>query len=333
MKKIMTKTLETDLQLSIIVPVYNVEKYIRTCIESIFKQDMDENCFEVIIVNDGTEDHSMEVIQDVIDQHNNIIVINQENQGLSIARNMGMQYAKGQFLFFVDSDDLLVEKSILPILYSALAHHADMVVAGFYRKTEEEIMSSSFSLTGQVTFQQMSGTQMYQEFYNPYESYVWRSLYRREFLIENHLNFIPGIFYEDIVFTQLCYLKANICLQTNIPIYVYRIRHGSITMTMDKKKAKDLNTALGSLCQMKHSIPMSNDLLQKVENNIFTLLSFNLWCMSHDSPLRHCRKELIRDLKSKASAVDLWFNNTKKQLFVSFMFRYMPSLYLFLRSL
>ena len=73
------------MDLSIIVPVYNVEKYIRSCIESIFIQGLDDTDFEVIIVNDGTKDRSMEMIADIIAEHKNITVINQENQGLSVA--------------------------------------------------------------------------------------------------------------------------------------------------------------------------------------------------------------------------------------------------------
>ena len=82
-------------QLSIIVPVYNVEKYIRTCIESIYRQRLDDSCFEVIIVNDGTQDRSMEVIEDIIEKHTNISIINQENLSLSVARNNGIAAAKG----------------------------------------------------------------------------------------------------------------------------------------------------------------------------------------------------------------------------------------------
>ena len=77
-------------KLSIILPVYNVEKYIRPCIESIFKQGLDDMDFEVIIVNDGSTDRSMEMIEAIINQHNNITVINQENQGVSVARNNGI---------------------------------------------------------------------------------------------------------------------------------------------------------------------------------------------------------------------------------------------------
>ena len=119
------------LLLSIIVPVYNVEKYIRPCMESIFRQDLDENTFEVIIVNDGTEDRSMEVIQDIIEQHKNITVLNQENQGLSVARNNGIAKAKGEYVLMPDSDDLLIENSLKPLLEKAIETRVDLVVADF----------------------------------------------------------------------------------------------------------------------------------------------------------------------------------------------------------
>ena len=101
--------LENSCQLSIIVPVYNVEKYIRPCLESIFRQGIDDDNFEVIIVNDGTEDRSMEVIQEIISQHDNITVINQENLSLSVARNNGIAQAKGEYILMPDSEELMIE--------------------------------------------------------------------------------------------------------------------------------------------------------------------------------------------------------------------------------
>ena len=92
------------IKLSIIVPIYNVEKYIRTCIESIFNQGLSDDNFELILVNDGTPDKSMEVISDIIQNHNNVQIINQPNQGPSIARNKGIQKATGKYLYFIDSD-------------------------------------------------------------------------------------------------------------------------------------------------------------------------------------------------------------------------------------
>jgi glycosyltransferase involved in cell wall biosynthesis len=131
------------MDLSIIVPVYKVEKYIHTCIESIYKQGLDEDSFELIIVNDGTPDNSMEMIQDIIAQHKNITIINQENQGISMARNNGIAIAKGQYILMPDSDDLLIENSVKPLLEKALETKADMVVADFVEMNDEEILSFS----------------------------------------------------------------------------------------------------------------------------------------------------------------------------------------------
>ena len=87
-----------NVKLSIIVPVYNVEQYIRPCMESIFKQGLDDSDFELILVNDGTQDNSFGVISDIIESHQNIKILEQENSGPSIARNKGINCAQGQYL-------------------------------------------------------------------------------------------------------------------------------------------------------------------------------------------------------------------------------------------
>ena len=95
--------------LSIIIPVYNVEKYIRACFESVYRQNLKEDSFEVIVVDDGSEDDSIALIEDIIDQHSNITIVSQTNQGLSCARNIGLKNAIGRYVLFLDSDDLLVD--------------------------------------------------------------------------------------------------------------------------------------------------------------------------------------------------------------------------------
>ena len=106
--------------LSIVIPVYNVENYIRANMESIFRQGLSDDCFEVIIIDDGTNDRSIEVISDIIEQHPNITVVKQENQGLSVARNNGIALATGEYILMPDSDDLLVFDSLPPLLHAAL---------------------------------------------------------------------------------------------------------------------------------------------------------------------------------------------------------------------
>jgi glycosyltransferase involved in cell wall biosynthesis len=134
-------------KLSIIIPVYNVEKYVRSCLESIFQQGLDEADFEIIIVNDGTKDRSMEVIEDIISQHSNITVIDQENLSLSVARNNGIAAAKGEYILMPDSDDLLIENSLKPLLDKALETKADCVVADFLEIGDSSYRSLSYPIS------------------------------------------------------------------------------------------------------------------------------------------------------------------------------------------
>ena len=165
------------MKLSIIVPVYQVEKYIRPCMESIFRQGLDEADFEVIIVNDGTKDRSMEVIADIISQHDNITVINQENQSLSVARNNGIAAAQGEYILMPDSDDLLIDNSVSPILEKALASKADLVVADFLEMTDEEIEQITVIEQPPISIKERKGEELYLRDLNPKECYVWRALY------------------------------------------------------------------------------------------------------------------------------------------------------------
>ena len=127
------------IKLSIIVPVYNVEEYIRPCVESIFKQGLDESTYEVILVNDGTKDNSFGVIEDIVNSHSNILIVEQKNQGLSAARNTGMTKASGDYILFLDSDDLLIENTLGKLTAALSSSSPDILYAGFVKMTNEEI--------------------------------------------------------------------------------------------------------------------------------------------------------------------------------------------------
>ena len=210
------------MQLSIVVPVYNVEQYIRSCVESIYRQELDENDFEVILVNDGTQDNSFVIIEDIISNHTNITVIEQRNQGLSVARNTGLQHAKGEYVLFVDSDDLLIESTLKPLLDGACNSSVDMAMGNFQKLTDEQIDTFVPVPSPMINAVQMSGEDAFIHFLDPRECYVWRILFRRKFLFDNHISFLPGIYFEDVPFTTECYIKADKCLSLPIAFYIYR---------------------------------------------------------------------------------------------------------------
>lgn len=230
------------MDLSVIVPIYNVEKYVRTCIESIYRQELDENRFELIIVNDGTKDHSMEMIADIIQQHHNIIVINQANQGVSVARNNGLAQAKGEYILMIDSDDLLIDNSIKLLLEKALETKAEVVTADYLQMSNDEIdrflADSVQNKKERFIIEELTGEDFLKE---DYCRDVWRKLYRNDFLQANNISFISGITAQDVPFTNECYLKAKKCIKAQWPFLIYRWGNPSqTTMYFTFKKAQDL---------------------------------------------------------------------------------------------
>lgn len=317
-------------KLSIIVPVYNVEKYIHPCFESIFKQGLDDTCFEVIIVNDGTTDKSMEMIADIINQHNNIKIINQENQGLSVARNNGIAAARGEYFLMPDPDDLLVYNSLPFLLEQALSSKADMVVAKFLKVSEEEadLLHIDSIKQEEATIIEKTGKEMLIEDLSPYECYVWRTLYRRQFIIDNNIKFTPGILYQDVPLTHECYLKAQKCIKTNWILNIYRKRRkGSATFSFNMKKATDFCVAIGKTWELTHLEGLSPEVQQKIHDDVFTSFNVMLWSTSHDIKKASDRKKVMDCLKKEAP--DLNFRNGWKQKTATFMLKKMP--YIFIR--
>lgn len=319
-----------DVKLSIIAPVYNVEKYIRPCVESIFRQGLDDSDFELILVNDGTLDNSFGVISDIMDSHHNIIILEQKNSGPAIARNNGIKSAKGQYLLFVDSDDLLVDNTISKLLDIALGYSADLLVGDFLRLTDEQIAEGKYEVYQGDEIKVKTGYELYLDDLNPHECYVWRILYRRDFLLERCLSFIRHRFcFEDIPFVQECYLNAKRCVTVNLTAYIYRVGNVSITYSMTISKLLDLNESFAKLWELQRLPGLPGAVRCKLQDNNFATFSFELWCLSHNKKLLKEWKYVVDDLNRKVP--DLWFDNGLKQKMVSFMYRRWPEFYLKMR--
>ena len=316
------------IKLSIIVPVYNVEKYIRDCLSSIFRQGLDESIFEVIIVNDGTKDNSMEMIADIIKTHSNISVIEQENQGLSVARNNGIAAAKGEYIFMPDSDDLLIDNSLPFLLNKATETKADLIVADFLMRNNEIIeyfKLDSKQKDGQTI--EMTGKELFLGYLNPSQCYVWRTLYRRRFLTDNHITFFPKIRYQDVPFTHECYLKANKCIRVSWLLNIYRKeRENAATFSFNPQKAKDLCLAMKKTWELRALDDHTPETLLKLQDNVYasftlliTLISYSFLTLSESKEIISYMKEQIPDLR---------FKNGIRQKTTSYLLRTIPYLYL-----
>jgi len=310
--------------LSIIIPVYNVEPYIRLCMESVFRQGLDESDFEVIIVNDGTKDRSIEVIADIITNHPNITVINQENRGEYVARNVGLEKAQGTYIYMLDPDDMLIDNALSYLLEKAKATGVDLVFADyleFDHKLYENIQQVSIvQKDGKAV--EKTGEELLLQDQNPYHCYLWRSLFRRQFLLDNHQTFFPTNMCMDFLFLHECYLKAKRCLRVSWLVYVYRkSRPLAVTAFYNAKKGEGMGIVIGKtweLTQMNYS----PQVILKLKDDIFTLFRSNVRSLSQLSDSSE-RRHVMDFMKEKAPGLS--FSHGNLQRMYTFLYRYMPN--------
>ena len=251
--------------------------------ESIFKQGLDENDYEVIIVNDGTPDKSMEMITDIIVAHQNIHVINQENQGLSVARNNGIAAAKGEYIQFLDSDDLL------------------LVVADFIIMNDEQISQINNKPIVQTdgTIQERINEELFTYDLNPHFCFVWNALYKRDFLNHHQLRFIPNIYFEDIPFTHQCYIKANHSIRINWQFIIYRKGHESITSKFSIKKAMDYCEIIAYLWELSKDKGLAESIRQKLRDSTFISFSMLFYFLTTCKVISYSEKVNVLNLLKK----------------------------------
>lgn len=203
--------------LSVIIPVYNAEKYLGECLASLLRQDIPAEDYEIICVNDGSKDGSLTLLQDFARQYTNVIVIDKENGGVTTARNAGLSAAQGDYIWFIDADDMVPE-NILGMLRSKAAG-CDRVTFDAYQFTD--------ALTESEWEKFHAGTLPVNTPW--YDSVVWRCLLRRSFLEKHDLYFrYPELTHgEDGLFMHEVTLCAPQTLHLEKILYFYRIHSGS----------------------------------------------------------------------------------------------------------
>lgn len=319
--------------LSIILPVYKVEDYIRACLESIFRQGLSDTEFEVILVNDGTPDNSIGVISDIVNQHENIIILNQQNKGVSYARNIGLSKAQGEYVYFVDPDDLLLDNSLSVLLPKLVSTKVDVLMAKFIKFSDGEDTEDYSHLNFRTGYEKLkTGIDAFVEDLSPYECYIWRMLFRRNFLIAKEIEFKP-FRYEDTLYCQECLLKAQNCMIVDNLIYAYRLRKDSFTSSMNFRGMRDLNSSMAAISQLKMIEGLPKVACARLMDNLFASFSLGLWCVAHNKSLYAEKEAIVEDLKSKVDPSVFLFKSNLKQRFVSYMFWHAPNLYLKIRSL
>lgn len=228
--------------LSVVVPVYNVQDYIEECLESIVNQV--EPFDEIILVNDGSTDSSPKICEEFCQKYTNWKLINQENQGLSCARNAGIKYATGDYILFVDSDDYIRSDMALTIKKEIINTNLDVLFysASMQYDISQKKGSSFYIRKCELCNRVMSGQQFLREsFQHNYIVSACLAAYKREFLMMENIVFPKDIYFEDNVFSLNIFLNAKQILCISEQLYIRRIRNGSITTSkLSVKKCEDI---------------------------------------------------------------------------------------------
>lgn len=230
------------MKLSIIVPVYNVDKYLVKCLDSLLMQDIPKTDYEIIIVNDGSTDSSLTIAENFKSKHANISLISQENGGLGAARNTGIRAAKGKYLMFVDSDDYLEPDSLNELLTKIESDELDALRFNYENKDENyNIIPKKHNALFNVFYDEkiVSGEEFISD-YLGWACYVCVFIFRSDLIKRNELYFNEKIYFEDVEWLFRVLLKFTAVSSYDKHIYNYLQRQGSITQSTDKSKQNKL---------------------------------------------------------------------------------------------
>ncbi|MDR2979037.1 MAG: glycosyltransferase [Bacteroidales bacterium] len=221
------------MKLSIIIPVFNVEQYVKKCLLSVTTQDISRDNCEIIVVNDGSTDNSLALAEQIAADQNNMTVVSQENRGLSAARNRGLSLAKGDYVWFVDSDDWIGEDCLRKII-PLLNENIDCLTF----KYNEYIDTARNRVMGLPFKGCQSGIELMRMY--KISTPVPFTIFRKSLFSNHNLSFHEGIYHEDSELVPKLYYYAQTSVFLDEVCYYYFQREGSIMSSFSLKKALDI---------------------------------------------------------------------------------------------
>lgn len=307
--------MDKNPKFSIIVPVYNVEQYLSFCIESIISQTLKD--IEIICVNDGSTDSSLDILQQYAMQDDRIQIIDKKNGGLSSARNAGLDIAEGDYILFVDADDYLENNACDRLYMEILQTNTDVIVFGtkiFPLKTfsEQSWLYDVLSVE-QTIYEGNCIKALFNE--KASKPFVWNECYKREMLEENHLRFDESVRYgEDMIFLFALFPRIHNVVYIPDKLYAYRCERDKSLMDVARNNAK---------WKMYMHLRIIEIILDDWEKNDFlqdNMNEMNYWSSTfildglESLPLYfEQKKNIVRDFLNIRKKYNLYFTTNKKK--------------------
>ena len=313
--------------LSIIIPLYNCEKYIKQCLDTIFRQEMNESDFEVIVIDDGSKDSGYLLASEYAKRHQNILVMKQENQGVACARNNALEKATGDYITFVDADDMLVSGSLGKLIKIAVDNKADIVKAAHKEVPEDAVCEDFSSSHDNSSIQVMTGEEAIVNVTLMKEGYCWGYLISRKLITDNRLSFPPKVaFMEDWAFITQAILKSRTFVNADVLLYLYRRNSSSCMANVTTEKMLLGCQAIDIVANLAKDT--SGDVRKKLSDNVCVNINIVLWFTIHYRSIFNRKKEIIKALLQLLQQVDRTYipGNLK-------LFRLCPRMYIIVRNL
>lgn len=215
------------MKLSIIVPVYNASPFLRRCVNSLLAQGLKEGEYEIILINDGSKDDSLDICKEYLQQHPSVVkVFTHENQGVSVTRNKGIREASGEYICFVDADDYLIPGGYRYLIDNFLEGHIDIL--SFWALTLDKKTKANYvennDVTGKICYD-ILGRDFLKD---RVQTFIWNSFYRREFLLSHQLYFNTNMnIGEDCLFNINVYMNNPFVRMVSSRLYRYVLQENS----------------------------------------------------------------------------------------------------------
>ena len=240
---VLNRELTVEIKISIIIPVYNVEKYLRECLDSILNQTFQE--FEIICTDDGSTDKSLEILEEYKRKDDRFVILQQRHFGAGAARNNGIKLAKGKYIMFLDADDYF-EPTLLEEMYErADKYDADLTVCSSKKVDDDgnvtETGSPNFPINiDKVPLERIFNREEFKDnIFSLFSPVIWNKLIKKSFLKENNLEFPPLTIYEDIAFVHSLMICANRIVAFNKELVNYRFNRPHSLASMRSKHTID----------------------------------------------------------------------------------------------
>ena len=308
---------------SIIIPMYNSEKYIGTCLDSIMRSDLPCELYEIIVVDDGSSDNGAIIVKSYTDKYSNIHYFLQSNQGQSSARNNGIKRCQGKYVWFIDSDDKVDAK--LRCLIDYLDQEVQLDIMAFQLKEVSESGEFIKKECSQPTVQHevvLLGRDAIISGYNP--SSVCALFIRREFMIENNLCFMIGITHQDVELSYKLFAKAQKVLFVKETPYIYILHPNSTSQSVKpEKKIKYMTDELvimQSFSDLAKTFSGKDEELKEViekrVNDILFGLCFSMFKHRNDWNKNGVNHAILKKMEGEGLyPVKVSFGNLKKNIF------------------